>query len=197
MNIELLRQYDIWNEKKKGLQTESSSDQIYFNEADIWWCSVGLNVGREAFGKGKDFRRPILIIKKLSAELCIALPLTSKKKDGTWFVEIPIMNGINWIMLHQIRTLHRKRLQHKITRLEKEDFMRVKEKLELLLELSPNNHPAFAGIEGISPKSAISIANVCDESIEFIDCPVCVKKEAFLAEYNDFIEHIYIASRHQ
>ena len=36
-----------------------------FNEGEIWWCSIGENVGMEISGKGSYFRRPVLIIRKL------------------------------------------------------------------------------------------------------------------------------------
>jgi hypothetical protein len=38
-----------------------------FKEGDIWWCSIGMNVGVEIFGKGKYFARPVIIFKKFSA----------------------------------------------------------------------------------------------------------------------------------
>ncbi len=126
---------------------------MYFKEGQIWWCSLGQNIGSESFGKGENFRRPILIIKKLSADLCIALPLTSKEKIGTWFIDITIHGERKWAMLYQIRTLNKKIFSIKLGELDDIDFDRVKEKLETLLELSVNRHPAEAGIEGTNPKS--------------------------------------------
>ena len=135
---------------------------MYFNERDIWWCAVGINIGSESFGKGKFFRRPILVIKKLSTELCIGLPLTSKKKDGSWFVDITMEDETRWVMLYQIRVFHKKRFQYKITELSQSDFRRVKEKLETLLELSENHHSADAEIEGITPKVIIISEGISD-----------------------------------
>jgi len=37
-----------------------------FNDGDIWWCGLGENVGSEICGKGKEFLRPVVIVKKLS-----------------------------------------------------------------------------------------------------------------------------------
>ncbi len=142
--------YDDWNQKKQGLQISNSTKAIYFKEGDIWWCSIGINLGDESYGKGEDFRRPVLILKKLSADLCIALPITSQNKKGTWFVDVLLQGEKNWIMLHQIRMLHKKRFQIKIEELSPEDFSRVKEKLEQLLKLSSDNHPACARIEQVS-----------------------------------------------
>jgi mRNA interferase MazF len=134
---DILMLYDQWNIQKKAL---SKSKQRYlFKEGEIWWCSLGLNVGTESFGKGETFRRPVLILKKLSSETCIALPLTSKEKNGSWFVDIPVKGEVNWVMLYQIRMIHIKRFQRRLSVLEELDFLRVKEKLETLLELSDNH----------------------------------------------------------
>lgn len=77
----------------------------------------------------------MLIIKKLSSDLCIALPITSKKREGTWFIDVVLEGENRFVMLHQIRVLSKKRFQHKIGKLNKKDFNRVKEKLQILLEL--------------------------------------------------------------
>ena len=139
---EALRQYyNTWNFKKQSLQESEAYKKLYFREGDIWWCSLGPNLGSESFGKGESFRRPILIIKKLSGDLCIALPLTSKQKQGTWFIDITFQGEAKWVMLYQIRVLHKKRFQHKIGQLDGRDYARVKEKLEAMLELSSS--PGF------------------------------------------------------
>lgn len=141
---------------------------------------AGLNIGGESYGKGDAFMRPVLILKKLSADLCIVLPLTTQDKKGSWFIDISLLGEKRWVMLNQIRMVHKKRLQHKIGKASKTDFNRVKEKLEALLELSLYHHPTFVGIEGISPKSNLSIA---DGIIGSIECSICNEKEAFIAEY--------------
>ena len=89
--------YDLWNDQKKVLA--EGNRRFLFKEGEIWWCSLGVNVGTESFGKGETFRRPILIIKKLSSESCIAVPLTSKEKKGTRFQEITLPEGKRWVML--------------------------------------------------------------------------------------------------
>ena len=156
---ELAIKYDEWNTKKKNIQLYENTDRMYFKEGQVWWCSLGLNIGSESFGKGEHFRRPILIIKKLSADLFIALPLTTKEKIGTWFIDVQLQGEKRWVMLYQIRTLNKKRLYLKIDELDDADFIRVKEKLETLLELGTKRHPAEAGIEGTNPKSNITIAD--------------------------------------
>lgn len=153
------KDFDTWNFEKKKLDESEVSSQIYFREGDIWWCSLGINIGTESNGKGKEFRRPILVIKKLSADMCIALPLTSKKKKGSWFTEISFQGEKRCVLLYQIRMINKKRFQRKMGELDEKELAEVKEKLESLLELSCNHHPAEAGIDGNNPKSTNTIAN--------------------------------------
>ena len=112
--------YDTWNLKKKELT--SVERNILFKEGEIWWCSLGLNIGTEVYGKGMCFERPILILKKLTSINCIVLPITSRQKNGNWFMEIKILNQYRWIMLHQIRNESSQRFQRKITTLNERDF---------------------------------------------------------------------------
>ena len=159
MEEEFRKKYNEWNIKKQNIhfkEVKIDEPEMYFKAGDIWWCSLGLNVGSESFGKGENFRRPVLIIKKLSADLCIALPLTSQEKIGTWFIDITFHGEKKWVMLYQIRTLNKKRFYLKISELDDADISKVKEKLETLLELS-YRHPAEAGIEGNNPKSDLTI----------------------------------------
>lgn len=134
MEQEKIEQYNNWNEKKKVLANKEQ--KFFFKTGEIWWCSLGINLGSESFGKGDTFRRPVLIVKKLSGDLCIIVPLTSKEKIGTWFTDITIHDEKKWAMLYQIRTVHTKRFQRRMAALDDKDFARVKEKLEALLELS-------------------------------------------------------------
>lgn len=136
MDEEKIERYNSWNRKKQSLEDDCRFAKIYFKPGDVWWCSIGLNLGSEALGKGPEFRRPVLVLKKLSSDLCVVLPLTSKSKSGTWFVDVTLHGETRWVMLYQIRTLHKKRFQRKMGQLDDMDFQRVKEKLETLLELS-------------------------------------------------------------
>ena len=75
--------YDNWNIKKKKLQELKSLKT--FRERDILLMSIGHNVGYEQFGKGKDFLRPVLVLKKLSHSHFIGIPLSSKEKNGNFY----------------------------------------------------------------------------------------------------------------
>ncbi len=73
-------EYDHWNFRKKSLS--HTHKKPFFKEGEVWWCSIGINLGTEAKGKGEMFTRPVLIIKKLSSEACIVLPITTQENTG-------------------------------------------------------------------------------------------------------------------
>jgi mRNA interferase MazF len=141
-------QYDRWNVRKKIISANKRTS--FSKERDVWWCSLGLNIGRESYGKGDAFQRPVLIFKQLSFDLCVVLPLTSQERIGNWFVHILVSGEKRWAMLHQIRVLDKKRFLSKMGIITPEEFDQVKEKLEVLLELSRSS-PHQSGEQKGSP----------------------------------------------
>ena len=132
--------FNQWNEVKKVLNKKERNH--FFKEGQIWWCSIGQNIGSESYGKGEKFARPILIIKRLSAELFIGIPLTSKIKTGSWFVSFKHRDKDVTCMLHQIRMFDVKRFSNHIGQIDNEDFENVLESLGQLLGLK-NIHPSL------------------------------------------------------
>jgi len=128
------KDFDAWNMHKKNIEYRNRN--ILFKTGEVWWVDIGINIGSESCGAGENMRRPVLIIKKLSANTCICLPITRQKKQGSWFCGVRVRDSIQYVLLHQIRMLHSKRFQCRLETLNKADFNRVKEKLEILLELS-------------------------------------------------------------
>lgn len=43
--LEHQKDFDGWNEKKKKIGEDVCN--IYFKEREIWWCSIGINIGYE------------------------------------------------------------------------------------------------------------------------------------------------------
>src|ERR1700722_4496180 len=107
------KNFDEWNEQKKSIQYEEIP--IFFMEREIWLCHVGLNVGSEQDGKGDEFLRPILIIRKFNKNLLWAVPLTKVQKEGSYNFEFSFMPPIVSVaILSQIKLIDAKRLKRKI-----------------------------------------------------------------------------------
>jgi mRNA interferase MazF len=99
----------------------------HVSEGDIWWASVGENVGSEINGKSNLFSRPVIILKKLSHGLYFVVPTTTQDRKGTWFVAIRQQSKQMVACLHQARAVDYRRLSSKLGRVDDEDFARVKD----------------------------------------------------------------------
>ncbi|MFA6047915.1 MAG: type II toxin-antitoxin system PemK/MazF family toxin [Parcubacteria group bacterium] len=111
----------------------SRNREIYFRERQIWWCSIGLNIGYEQDGKNERFERPVLILKKFSKDLFWALPTTSQNKTGAYYYQYNYNGRKYSIILSQLRALSSKRLLRKIRKLREDDFEKVKTSVRSLI----------------------------------------------------------------
>jgi mRNA interferase MazF len=107
-----------------------------FREREIWWCSIGINVGMEIDGKGVGFARPVLIIKKFNKFQFWAIPITSKdKSNNPFYFPINYDNKTYYACLVHLRSFDSKRLRyntgHKVSSLV---FDKLKEQLKLFLQ---------------------------------------------------------------
>ncbi len=63
----------------------SEVEPVYFKEKDVWWASLGINVGHEQDGKNESFERPVLVFKKFNKHMLWVLPLTSQDKADKYY----------------------------------------------------------------------------------------------------------------
>jgi len=110
---------------KKKLHISTFKSPL-ITEGNIWWASIGENVGKEINGKSNLFSRPVLIFKKISRETFLGLPLTTQKRKGTWYVAIRQGNCDIIVILAQARVLDSKRLSSRIGSIDDEDMKKVK-----------------------------------------------------------------------
>lgn len=124
---------DEWNKVKKKLNF-SEHNPPFFKEGDIWLLSVGYNIGYEIYGKGKDFGRPVLIIKKFNPYFFIGIPLSTKlKKENKYYVEITFKKKNVSALTSQIRAFSSKRLIYKMLDLDEKDYTKILKNVEEFL----------------------------------------------------------------
>lgn len=122
--MKTLDEYDKWNNKKKEIQINMKNK--YYHPREIWWCCLGINIGHEQDGEGKTYERPILIIKALSRDTCIVVPLTTSNRGNDYCIYIADICGkISYALIDQIRVIDTKRLINKIHYLEMNIFRLV------------------------------------------------------------------------
>ena len=121
-----IKNFDKWNNVKKI--TNKKEDEIYYKEREIWWVSVGVNVGFEIDGKNNLFERPVLILKKVNKNQFIGVPLSSKEKKGYFYNKIrnEENDSRGTSNLSQVRCFSSRRLLRKLSTCSKEDFYKLK-----------------------------------------------------------------------
>ncbi len=125
-----MKDFDVWNVRKKEID---ESAEIVFHEREIWWSSIGINVGDEQDGKNDFFERPVLIIKKFNNKLAWVLPMSTKKKEGVYYHPLAYSETSNIVLLSQLRVISSKRFRRYVRKLSRGEFKKIKEKLIGLL----------------------------------------------------------------
>ena len=101
------KNFDKWNNVKKRLEDK---EIISYKQGEIYFMSVGQNIGYEQYGKGDYFLRPVIVYKKLSRSTFLGIPLTSKQKEGSYYFSFKYKKDkISVSMLNQIRVFDIKR----------------------------------------------------------------------------------------
>jgi mRNA interferase MazF len=123
-----IKRFQEWFIIKPKLDT-SEHKPPFFSERDIWWCRLGENIGIEISGKGQEFARPVIVLKKFSQRLLLIIPTTTKltfangtEKEGERFIKFIYNDIVMLACLEQVRTIDYRRLKNKLGQLDKKDF---------------------------------------------------------------------------
>ncbi len=95
------KDFKKWNEKKEKIH--ENERRLFFYEREVWWCSLGANVGDEQDGTGKEFVRPVIVLKKFNKHLFWGIPLTTKEKKGKYYFSFLLSDRRNTAILSQMR----------------------------------------------------------------------------------------------
>ncbi len=127
------KDFDLWHGIKKNIDKEAG--RLFYKEREVWWCSLGVNVGYELDGKGENYNRPVLILKGFSREVCLSIPLTTKLKTGKYYHEVSLGDDVvRKAVLSQLRLLDTKRFLQKIGTVENNEFLKIKQAVIALLQ---------------------------------------------------------------
>lgn len=141
---------DWW---KVTIKLRAKQKEVLFKEGEIWWCCVGINIGVEIFGKGKDFTRPVIILKKFDAKSFLGIPLTTQYKGNIWHIPLLHNNKKQYAVLSQLRMFDSQRLIDKMGSLNEANYERIKDcfaKFYVPENIHPASLPAEENDTGIS-----------------------------------------------
>lgn len=126
------KDFDKWNDEKKKIQSELIPPFCHARE--VWWCSLGVNVGFEQDGTGEHFDRPVVVIRGFNKSVFFGVALTGRKRKGMYYFPVGrIEEREASAILSQVRLIDTKRLVRKITMLNEAVFTELKEKLKKTL----------------------------------------------------------------
>ena len=127
----IIKNFDKWNQLKKEINKKDRL--IRFHTREIWWCSLGVNIGFEQDGKNDNFERPVLVLKKFNKDILWVLPLTSADKTGQYYFQFQNGNKKYSVILSQIRLVCKKRFLRRIRKIDKESFNKLRKKFKKLI----------------------------------------------------------------
>ena len=116
--------FELWNKVKIDLDLNGRQPRI--SQGQIWWTGVGKNIGTEINGKNSRFSRPVLIYKKLCRNKFMAVPLTSKFHEGSWYVPFKHNNKNEIAVIGDARVMNIKRLYRMIGEVDDADYERIR-----------------------------------------------------------------------
>lgn len=122
-----IKRFNAWTKLKRKL--DASTIPAGYKEREVWWISLGHNVGVEEDGKGEFFNRPVLIVRGFSRYLFWGVPLSTTKKTGIYYHPFVCNGMVSTALLSQMRVFDTRRLMNKYGMISKKDFAEIKLKL--------------------------------------------------------------------
>lgn len=118
------KDFDGWNTKKKSTEKE---EPRFYTVREVWWCRLGLNIGSEQDGNGKEFLRPAIIVRGFGPAVCMIVPLTTSHNEHPLRVPVGEIQGrVASALLSQIRVIDTRRLVEKVGFMDKEVFEKIR-----------------------------------------------------------------------
>ena len=121
-----------WHSCKQVIENEHP--RLLFKEQEIWFCHLGENVGFEQDGRGPEYMRPVIVLRKFNSEVFWAVPLTMTQKRNRYYFSFTFKaDEVSTAILSQLRLVDAKRLKYKIGTIHQSDFETLKSKIRQLL----------------------------------------------------------------
>jgi mRNA interferase MazF len=102
------KDYERWHIQKTLLNART--DTQYFYEHEVWWVALGCNIGFEEDGKGHQFSRPVLVLRKFNNRFFYGVPLSNTMNTGRYYYHFSSSPGFQTALLTQARPFDAHRL---------------------------------------------------------------------------------------
>jgi mRNA interferase MazF len=122
------KDFEGWNKKKQSIELTCDGPDLVL-QGDIWWCSLGVNIGAELDGKNDTFERPVLILKHINRHTVLIAPCTSTSSGYRYLFRIKTYKKEFFINLAQIRVISKKRLFRRVDIIDDNQFLLLQKAL--------------------------------------------------------------------
>ena len=127
-----MKDFDGWNSRKKNIHKNGLAK--LYSAREVWWCSLGVNIGFEQDGAGEDNERPVLILKGFSRQVCLIVPLTTSVKKNPYNIAAGKVDGKDaFAIISQVRLIDTKRLINKVGIIDKVLFDKIRKTVKDML----------------------------------------------------------------
>ena len=127
-----MKDFDGWNSRKKNIHKNGLAK--LYSAREVWWCSLGVNIGFEQDGTGEDNERPVLILKGFSRQVCLIVPLTTSVKKNPYNIAAGKVDGKDaFAIISQVRLIDTKRLINKVGIIDNVLFDKIRKTVKDML----------------------------------------------------------------
>ncbi|MDR1184283.1 MAG: type II toxin-antitoxin system PemK/MazF family toxin [Coriobacteriales bacterium] len=121
------KNYKQWMLVKASINNNAQRPD--FKERDVFWTSIGENIGFEQDGKSRRFNRPVVVVRKFNTRMFLGVPLSTTNNRSKYHLPLKFEGNVSVALLSQIRVFDAKRLEDKMGMLGKSDYLVLTEKL--------------------------------------------------------------------
>lgn len=126
------KDFDKWSLEKKHIQADGKAP--FYHEREVWWCALGTNIGFEQDGTGKNYDRPVVILRGFNKNVFFGVALTGRKREGNFYHYLGLIEERDAsAVLSQVRLCDSKRLVRKITTLDESTFEKLQKAVKATL----------------------------------------------------------------
>ncbi len=143
----MYKDFTNWSLEKQNLE-ENAPSELVFHKREIWWCSLGVNLGGEQDGKNEFYERPVLVLRKFNDKVAWVLPMTSKNKKDMYHHQLEHDCIVSSVILSQLKLVSVKRFRRLIRQISQYQFSLIQDKVIDLIKPSEKTKPPL--LEGES-----------------------------------------------
>ncbi len=123
--------FDIWNNVKK--EKHFSNKQYYPKSKEVWYISMWINIWSESNWKWDEFKRPVLVLKRIWS-MFLVVSMTTKWNEDNFHYKLKnnYFNKDSFLTLSQFKTIDNKRFIRKIWKIDSEDYEEIKKRIKNL-----------------------------------------------------------------